>query len=80
MDLQKTPYSDKITLLEEKGIVEIMPTQSIMATDPRKFRLKVTMDQSRVEYNTSYYDVDCLGSNLHYDLTQTIERLFRIYY
>lgn len=71
-----TPYSDMITHLEKRGIVETMATQSMMATDPRKFRILVSLPESRASYRTEYYDVDCIGSSLMYDLTDTVVELY----
>ena len=55
-------YPEMITQLEKSGIVSTCETESIMATDLRKFT-----------WNGESYDVDCLGTKHCINLTNDIE-------
>jgi len=59
-------YPGMITDLERKGVVTTFTTESVMATDPRRFR-----------YKDGEYDVDCLGTALCRQISHDIEEEWR---
>lgn len=59
-------YEYIVQELYEKNIVNIEKSTNVMAASPFKFQIK----------NQEFYEVDCLGSKLHRDLTKNILDLY----
>ena len=74
-------YSLVLADLEERGMVAIRSSQNLIATIDKKFQLYPKAAEHVLalqDYLDHFYEADCLGTNLHTDLTTCIEKLWRV--
>lgn len=63
-------YSNMITQLEKKGLIETKPSTCVLRTDERKFKIKYDNTFS------DFYEVDCLGTSHKIELSERIKDLY----
>lgn len=80
-------YPKSISHLQYKGVVKTKPSKSFLTTDGRVFSIvsksKVvvgctTPDSDLKDYTGKWFEVDCLGSSLHSNLTNFVETLVNL--
>jgi len=64
-------YGAMITRLEKDGSVKTRPSNNILASDPREFKI---LDDNEEDV---WWHVDCLGVNTFSGLTKQIETMFK---
>lgn len=66
-------YPSTITNLEKKGLVEIEPSLSHIATDERRFRM---LDNSN---NDDWWEVDILGTTYGSEVSKEILKMYKLH-
>ena len=73
-------YSEIISDLGKRNIVDIICSVNTLSTDCRKFKIlpKAIEIHNPITqyYNSFYYEVDCLGCTLFDDLTTSLEKIW----
>jgi len=75
-----TDYNALLINLEEKGYVSSRPSQNLIASIDKRFQ--ITQEAANLlpflkEYADHFYEADCLGTELHRELTTFLHQLSR---
>jgi hypothetical protein len=76
-----TDYSRTVTVLEERGLLQTIPSENFLSVDERRF---IFHPSSRsyvgeiANYSDTPYEVDSLGTNFHRTLTALVVALFHL--
>ncbi len=73
-------YEKVLVDLADQGYISIRSSQNLIATIDKKFEISpkaVQLFPFLQEYSNHFYEADCLGTELHKDLTVYVQKLWR---
>jgi hypothetical protein len=76
-----TDYNTLLYDLEEKGYVSSRPSQNLIASIDKRFQITEEAVKLRLflkDYMDHFYEADCLGTELHRELTILLEEVYQL--